>query len=334
MSDYLESESLHVSSLPTVTFYSITLYLLPYERCRLQNTCKQFYQLLHSQNAAILKATTISNRNTFFNDFRYICNLIFFNNLIIPKKRFFFSYELQSFDLLSNDIYFALKYFFIYHSQIKQQLLKKGKSDIVPIGADVVLDVQTRYVLNVSRNNDTSKITKFIDDIFRFGDGLPSCSLILCLQRSNINNKCIAQWCHTMLYENIHDVQVWNITKIDISFNAGIDDNCMQVLFECIGDKMRCLNTLNVSSTNITDKTCDIIVLFYTNYYQQQRFLSDLNVKNEKKGIRLSVINLMRCRKTSEKGVCKMMADVRALQWCPYFFTVHYCIPDPQIDAY
>ena len=97
------------------------------------------------------------------------------------------------------------------------------------------------------------------------------------------------------------DVQdgFYGIECLDLSFNEHITDKCMKELFECIAYKCPKLKRINLSSTAITDKTCEIILNFYQAYFGQ------LSVGFE---LALHSINIMRCDKITKLGENMLVA--------------------------
>ena len=150
-----------------------------------------------------------------------------------------------------------------------------------------------------------------MDHIFEFCTNIKDACFLkkLSFCRAGINDECIMKWCKTMMDRDAQD-GFYGIECLDLSFNEHVTDKCMEELFECIAYKCPMLKRINLSSTAITDKTCEIILNFYQKYFGQ------LSV-----GFKLSLhsINIMRCDKVTKLGESILVA-IYMEDWCPRDF--------------
>ena len=169
-----------------------------------------------------------------------------------------------------------------------------------------------------------------MDDIFTFCTHTKNACFLkrLSFYRAGIDDKCIIKWCETMMdeerEEKDEEINYFGIESLDLSFNEGITDECMEILFECIAQKCPKLEIINLSSTGITNKTCKIIYDFYQRYYGQNN--------DDKNKLSLYSINIMRCDGITKIGE-NMLSAIFMEDWCPNNFHVHSVIQSKLIGV-
>eukprot|EP01084_Bolivina_argentea_P161525 281176_1 len=326
MTEYQLPLNFTFKSLPLyVIEITIGQFLLPFERRRIKRISK-YYKDLFDTKSTISTLTnnpsssiSIINISTFWNILNYIQNHILHKYFLQTQNTLSLTHE--TFDKLSNNDYFMLKYLLIYYYD-----LKNHEATITSLAAENNTEIDWDKLFNLLpqinqlclslNENKNQKLTIFMNDIFAFCTNIKEASFLkkIWFSRAGIDDECIIKWCNTMMSRNEKD-EYFCIESLDLSFNDHITDACMEVLFECIAYKCPKLEVLNISSTLISDKTCKIIYDFcQTCYNKKDEFNSSL-----------WTINVMRCDKITKNGN-NLLSAILMEKWCPRNFYIHRSI--------
>eukprot|EP01083_Nonionella_stella_P180395 643181_1 len=312
-------------SLPLyVIEISIGQFLLPFERRRMRRISK-YYESLFPLKTTILTlnngthaSSSISNiaMSTFWNLIQYLQSHIIQHYFVATQCKISCTHGV--FDELSTNDYYMLKYLLIYYDDLRTHectltslAIENGKSvewnkmfNMLPAVNELC------FAYNC---NSHQMLTTFMDHIFAFCSNIQTASFFKTLSfcRAGIDDECIKQWCTTMMKRDVNN-GYYGIESLDLSFNSEVSDDCMMQLFECIAYKCPKLKVINLSSTSISDTTCQIICDFYQNYYR----------KKDEFALSLYSINVMRCEQITYAGE-RVLSAICMEDWRPEQFYIH-----------